>query len=60
MRISRIEIANHSRIRDLVLEVRGHAVIVGANDVGKSSVLRLLNRLFTDEGVEVVGASLPG
>ena len=46
MRISRIEIANHSRIRDLALEVRGHAVIVGANDVGKSSVLRLLNLLL--------------
>jgi hypothetical protein len=30
MRISRIEVANHSRIRDLALEVRGHAVIVGA------------------------------
>ncbi|HXC77611.1 MAG TPA: AAA family ATPase [Candidatus Acidoferrum sp.] len=46
MRISRIEISNHSRIRDLGIEVRGHAVIVGANDVGKSSILRLLNLLL--------------
>lgn len=46
MRISRIVITNHSRISDLTLEVRGHAVIVGANDVGKSSVLRLLNLLL--------------
>ncbi len=46
MRISRIEITNHSRIGDLALDVRGHAVIVGANDVGKSSVLRLLNLLL--------------
>ena len=46
MRISHIEITNHSRIGDLALDVRGHAVIVGANDVGKSSVLRLLNLLL--------------
>ncbi len=43
MRISAIAVANHSRIPDLALEVRQHAVIVGANDVGKSSILRLLN-----------------
>ena len=46
MRISHIEVFNHSRIGDLALDVRGHAVIVGANDVGKSSVLRLLNLLL--------------
>ena len=46
MRIRRVEITNHSRIGDLALDVRGHAVIVGANDVGKSSVLRLLNLLL--------------
>lgn len=43
VRIDRIEVANHSRIRNLKVEVRGHAVIVGANDVGKTSLLRLLN-----------------
>lgn len=46
MRISRIEISNYSRIRDLKLEVRGHAVIIGANDVGKTSILRMLNLLL--------------
>lgn len=46
MKLSRIEIANHSRIRDLKVDVRGHAVIVGANDVGKSSLLRMLNMLL--------------
>jgi putative ATP-dependent endonuclease of OLD family len=45
MRLSRVEIKNHSRIQDLDLEVRRHAVIVGANDVGKSSILRMLNLL---------------
>lgn len=43
MHISRVAMANHSRIQDLDIEVRRHAVIVGANDVGKSSILRMLN-----------------
>lgn len=43
MRISRMKVSNHSRIQDLDLAIRRHAVIVGANDVGKSSILRLLN-----------------
>lgn len=43
MRISALAVTNHSRIPDLTLEFRQHAVIVGANDVGKSSILRLLN-----------------
>src|SRR5690242_19013308 len=46
MRLRRVGITNHSTIRDLDLEVRRHAVIVGANDVGKSSILRLLNLLL--------------
>lgn len=46
MRLSRVEITNHSRIQDLDVEIRRHAVIVGANDVGKSSILRLLNLLL--------------
>jgi putative ATP-dependent endonuclease of OLD family len=44
--IDHIEVTNHSRIRDLKLDVRDHAVIVGANDVGKSSLLRLLHLLL--------------
>lgn len=43
MRLSNVAINNHSRIKDLDIEFRRHAVIVGANDVGKSSILRLLN-----------------
>lgn len=43
MRISAVFIANHSRIPNLSVNIRKHAVIVGANDVGKSSILRLLN-----------------
>jgi putative ATP-dependent endonuclease of the OLD family len=43
VRIAELVVTNHSRIPDLALSVRQHAVIVGANDVGKSSILRLLN-----------------
>lgn len=46
MRLSRVEMTNHSRIQDLDLQVRRHAVIVGANDVGKSSILRMMNLLL--------------
>lgn len=46
MRISQIEVRNHSRIRDLKLRIGDHAVIIGANDVGKTSLLRLLNLLL--------------
>ena len=46
MRLSRVSITNHSRIQDLTLDIRRHAVIVGANDVGKSSILRMLNLLL--------------
>lgn len=43
MRLTSISIRNHSRVADLDVQVRRHAVIVGANDVGKTSILRLLN-----------------
>lgn len=46
MRIDRVQVSNHSRIPDLSLQFRTHAVIVGANDVGKTSLLRLLNLLL--------------
>ncbi|MBA8992146.1 putative ATP-dependent endonuclease of OLD family [Curtobacterium pusillum] len=43
MRLSRITIKNYSRIADLDLHVGSHLVIVGANDVGKTSVLRAID-----------------
>lgn len=42
MRVSRLRIENHNRLADVEIEVRDHLVLVGANDVGKSSVLRCL------------------
>ncbi|MFC9973876.1 ATP-dependent endonuclease [Spirillospora sp. NPDC127200] len=43
MRLGRLRITNYSRLQDLEVEVREHLVVVGANDVGKTSLLRLLN-----------------
>jgi putative ATP-dependent endonuclease of the OLD family len=60
MRLSRVAITNHSRIQDLALDVRRHAVIVGANDVGKSSILRMLNLLFGTSTAGLYQALRPG
>lgn len=46
VRVTAIAIKNHSRIHDLDLPIRQHAVIVGANDVGKTSILRLLSMVL--------------
>lgn len=46
MRLTRIEIRNHKRIADSEIEVRDHLVLVGPNDVGKSSLLRCLDFLL--------------
>lgn len=46
MRLTHIKISNHSRLADYELDVREHLVLVGPNDVGKSSLLRCLNFLL--------------
>ncbi|MCE0764608.1 AAA family ATPase [Pseudonocardia kujensis] len=46
MRISRLSVRNHSRLKDFEIEVRSHLVLVGPNDVGKSSVLRCVDLLL--------------
>ena len=46
VRVSRLCIRNYSRLADLSIEVRQHLVLVGPNDVGKSSLLRCLNLLL--------------
>lgn len=43
MRISRVQVANHRSIPDLDLQVRGHLVVVGPNECGKTSLLSLLD-----------------
>ena len=46
MRLTRVKVENHSRLQDLELEVRKHMVLIGPNDVGKSSLLRCLDLLL--------------
>lgn len=43
MKLTRIRLENYRRLADRELEVREHLVLVGANDVGKSSLLRALD-----------------
>ncbi len=43
VRLAGIKVLNHSRLQDLEIDVREHLVLVGANDVGKSSLLRCLD-----------------
>lgn len=46
MHLTKLIIANHGRLQDLDIEVRKHLVLVGPNDVGKSSLLRCLDLLL--------------
>lgn len=46
MKLTKIQISNHKRIADLQIEVRDHLILVGPNDVGKSSILRCLDLLL--------------
>lgn len=44
--ITRVKVGNYNRLRDLDIEVRGHLVVVGANDVGKTSLLRMVQAVL--------------
>jgi len=46
MKLRHVTASNYSRLADYSIEVRDHLVVVGANDVGKTSILRLLNFLL--------------
>jgi putative ATP-dependent endonuclease of OLD family len=43
MKLVSFRIAGHAVLQDLDVQVRDHLVVIGANDVGKTSILRLLN-----------------
>jgi len=43
VKLSRLKVSNHRRLQDLEIEIRSHLVVVGANDVGKSSLLRVID-----------------
>ena len=46
MKLRSVRVENHRRLQDAVVEVRGHLVLVGPNDVGKSSLIRCLDLLL--------------
>ncbi|WP_436702463.1 ATP-dependent nuclease [Nocardioides sp. BYT-33-1] len=46
MRLTRVMVKNHSRLDETDIEIRGHLILVGPNDVGKSSLLRCLDLLL--------------
>lgn len=46
MKVARVVITNHSRLGDTALDIGDNAVLIGANDVGKSSFLRMLNLIL--------------
>jgi putative ATP-dependent endonuclease of OLD family len=46
VRLSSFTISNHAVLSNMEIDVRGHLVIIGANDVGKTSIFRLLNFLL--------------
>jgi putative ATP-dependent endonuclease of the OLD family len=46
MKLRAVGIWNHSRLQDVEVEVRQHLVLVGPNDVGKSSLIRYLDFLL--------------
>ncbi|XPP25634.1 MAG: ATP-dependent nuclease [Leucobacter sp.] len=43
LKLSRLKVENYRRLQDLEIEIRAHLVLVGANDVGKSSLLRVID-----------------
>ncbi|MFE7421023.1 ATP-dependent endonuclease [Rhodococcus sp. NPDC057529] len=46
MQIQQLSVRNHSRLHDFEISFRNHLVVVGPNDVGKSSLLRCLDLLL--------------
>jgi putative ATP-dependent endonuclease of OLD family len=46
MRLAAARVQNHARLQDVEIEVREHLVLVGPNDVGKSSLIRCLDLLL--------------
>ena len=53
MQLTNVKIENHSRVADAQLEVREHLILVGPNDVGKSSLLRCLDFLLGSSAAQL-------
>ena len=59
MRLARFSIRNYSRLEDLELAVREHVVLVGPNDVGKSSILHCLDLLLGASTAQLYSRIVP-
>jgi putative ATP-dependent endonuclease of OLD family len=60
MRVVQIDVENHSRLRDASIAVRQHMVLVGPNDVGKSSLLRCLDLTLGATTAQLYTRVIPG
>lgn len=59
MRVTRLRVQNYARVVDLDIEVRNHLVLVGPNDVGKSSLLRCLGFLLGASTAQLYATIVP-
>lgn len=59
MKLHGIRVRNHARLQDCDLEVREHLVLVGANDVGKSSLLRCLDLTLGSSAAQLYARITP-
>ena len=55
MKLTRIKLENYRRLVDAEIEVRDHLVLVGANDVGKSSLLRAIDLVLGASTAQLYG-----
>lgn len=46
MKLCNVQITNHSRMKDLNIEVRDNLILIGSNGSGKSSLIRCLDLLL--------------
>lgn len=49
MRLSHLSLTNHKSVPDLRIDIREHLVLIGANETGKSTLLRLLDAAFNGD-----------
>ena len=59
MHVTGLRVQNSARLADLDLKVRKHLVLVGPNDVGKSSLLRCLDFLLGASAAQLYAALAP-
>src|SRR4051812_5410485 len=59
MHVTGLKVQNYARLVDLDIEVRSHLVLVGPNDVGKSSLLRCLDLLLGASTAQLYATLVP-